>query len=105
MPPSAAEAKRLEKIKSKEKKSFADILKVGMGILEVKTLRESVIREKAFSEGYAKAESEFKVTYRCVICGKLMTVTSQKEKAAVNEFMREHRWGHIECHEREGKRY
>jgi len=98
--------KRLEKIKSKEKKSFADILKVGMGILEVKTQQESAIREKAFlqgyKEGYTKAEIEFKVTFWCAICGKAMAVTGKEAKAAVAGYMKEHGWGHAECHEREG---
>ncbi len=98
--------KRLEKIKSKEKKSFADILKVGMGILEVETQQESAIREKAFlqgyEEGYAEAKIEFRVDYRCNICGKVLTVSSEEERAAVAGYMREHGWGHAECHEREG---
>jgi len=97
--------KQLEKIKSKENKSFADILKVGMGILEAKAEQESAIEEKAFlegyEEGYSEAKSEFRVSYRCDICGKVMTVNSEEERAAVAEYMKEHRWGHTKCHERE----
>ena len=100
---------KLEKIKSKENKSFSDILKIGLGILKAKVKQEDKIRGEAYSQGYndgySEAEGEFKVTYRCVVCGKIMTVTSEKAKAAVDEYMREHRWGHTECHEKKGRGY
>ena len=94
---------RLQAIKSVEGKSFADVLKIGLGILAVQAKEEGV-RKRAHAEGYkkgyAEAERLYKVIYRCCVCRRMITVTSINEKEAINQYMQEHGWGHEECHER-----
>lgn len=95
---------RLQAAKQAEGKSFTDILKIGLGMLEPQIRRENEIRKKGHAEGYAKgyaeAEHLYKVTYFCSVCRKTITVTSEKEKEAITNYMQEHGWGHKECHER-----
>ncbi|MBI4201202.1 MAG: hypothetical protein HY531_02805 [Chloroflexi bacterium] len=92
---------RLEKVKQVESRSFADVLKIGLGILEVRAKAEEEIRRRSHGEGhkkgYAEAERTFKVTYPCQVCRKTITVTSTKEKEAIQQYMQEHGWGHAEC--------
>lgn len=95
---------RLQEAKRAEGKSFADILKVGLGILEPQIRRETEMRKKGYTEeyekGYADAEHFYKVTYFCSACGNTMTVTTEAEKQAIKNYMKEHRWGHTTCHEK-----
>jgi hypothetical protein len=88
-------------IKKAEGKSMADILKAGLGLYEVKLSAKKEVRQKAYEEGqlngYELAKSEYKVTYPCSICGKLIEVTTEREKKAIRGYMREHKWGHANC--------
>lgn len=95
---------KLRAVMDGEDKSFADILKIGLGILEVRVRDEGDIRKKAhtdgYREGYAEAERHYKVNYPCNVCGETLTVTNGDEKEAIKEYMQEHGWGHRACHER-----
>lgn len=88
---------RLKGILKKDKKSMADILKIGLGLLEVKVEKENAVYQQGYKAGYLKAEEEFKVVYRCSVCRKPIEVDSEKEKAAISSFMEKERWGHHEC--------
>lgn len=94
---------RLQAVKDAEGRSFADILKAGLGLFEVRARKEAEVRKQAYVEGYkagyAEAENLYKVSYRCCICGETLAVTSGDEKASVGTYMREHGWGHQTCHE------
>jgi len=91
---------RLEAAK-KGGKSFAYILKVGMGIIEAGfRQKEEFIKmshEMGREKGYAEAEGLFKVEYPCSVCGKTISITTDSAKKAASEYMQEHRWGHSEC--------
>lgn len=91
---------RLQAIKKTEKKSFADILKIGLGII-TEAKKEKTARQKSyrlgFSKGYAEAEREYKVTYACSVCGRRMTVHWEREKAAIAKYMTESGWAHKDC--------
>lgn len=50
-------------------------------------------------EGHCLAESIFKVTYRCSVCGEPMDVETPEEREAAGRLMMEAGWGHAECHE------
>ncbi len=95
---------KLRAVIDAEGKSFADVLKTGLGILEVRVKEEEEIRKKVhaegYREGYTEAERLYKVTYPCSVCGGTITVTSANEKEAINKYMLEHGWGHNLCHER-----
>ncbi len=56
--------------------------------------------EETRKAGYEEAQKRFMVRFACDVCGQMMPVTDPKEKAAVSQYMTEHRWGHEECHKR-----
>ena len=87
-----------------EGKSFADVLKTGLGILEARVKEQEEIGKKGHAEKYRKdyveAECLYKVTYFCSVCGKTLTVTSGDKKEVIKKYMPEHGWGQSACHER-----
>jgi len=95
---------RMKKVKKTQGKSFSDILKIGLGVLEVQAKNEAELTKQGYNRGYNKryadAELLFNITYPCDVCGKTITATSKDEKEAIRRYMQEHRWGHGECHER-----
>ena len=95
---------RLRAVKEAEGKSFADILKIGLGIIEVRVKEEGETRKQGYDngyrKGYAEAERTYKVTYPCSVCRKTIELTSKEAKRAANQYMQQHGWGHKECHER-----
>jgi hypothetical protein len=96
---------RLRAAKEREGKSFADLLKIGLGVLEVQAEKEVDLVKNGYMagyhRGYADAESAFGVTYSCSTCGNAITVRSREEKEAIRNYMEQEGWGHRECHERE----
>jgi hypothetical protein len=85
------ELKELQKL---TKKSLAEIL------------REAVRKQKPWAKdaydlgqkaGYDSAKRDFAVSYRCSVCGGLITMRSEDEKKAAAQYMREHGWGHGKC--------
>ena len=92
---------RFEVIRQKLGLSHGDVYKNGLGVNEVKIRSEEEIREEAYEqgriEGFEIAESIYKVTYPCSVCGKETEVESDAEKKAIRGYMREHGWGHIDC--------
>lgn len=101
---------RLKAIKEKESRSFADILRTGLGIIEPRAQEKEEATKKGLAEGYkkgyneghkkgyAEAEQLFKVTYPCTICRRTLAITSAQEKQAVTKYMVESGWGHEACH-------
>lgn len=95
---------RLQAVKKAEGKSFTDILKIGLGLLEACTDEKASIQKRAYAKGYkkgcAEAEQLYKVTYACAMCGGTIVVTSDNAKQAIKKYMEEHHWGHASCHEK-----
>lgn len=63
------------------------------------------IHERAYGlgydDGYNDAFREFAIWYYCVVCGKPIYVKANSNAHnAIIEYMREHGWGHVECHEK-----
>ena len=92
---------RLQAVKKAEGKSITDVLKVGVGLLEVKVRSEAEIRGKAFREGHRKgyelAESNYKCTFPCSGCGKTISVEGEAIKEAIKEYLVRNGWGHADC--------
>ena len=92
---------RLQAVGREKGRSFADVLKIGLGILEARAKEEEEIMEDAFSQGLEHgrldAEQTYKVTYPCKVCRKPMAVTFTQEKEAIKQYMQEHGWGHGKC--------
>ena len=91
---------RLQDIKKGEGRSFSDILKTGLGMLEAEAEKEDKAYSEGYKKGYKKAEQEFKVTYACHVCGKTIEIRSRESKQAARQYMEEHKWGHAECHKK-----
>lgn len=92
---------RLQEVKEGEGRSFADVLKIGLGILELKAKKDEKAYSRGYNDGYYEAELEFKVTYRCNVCGEPIVVNTREEKKAIKEYMENHDWGHRACHGKE----
>jgi len=92
---------RLQAVKEAEGKSTTEVLKVGVGLLEVKVSEEKEAKrqgyDEGFEKGYEEAEELYKVTYPCKICRRTLVVTSAKEKGAIKNYMLEHGWGNADC--------
>jgi len=88
-------------VKEAEGKSITDVLKVGVGILEVKVGKERDISQAGyddgFEKGYEEAKTLYRVTYPCKVCRKTLVVTSAKEKEAIKRYMLQHGWVHANC--------
>ena len=95
---------RLQAAKETEGKSFADILKAGLGALEVKIAKEEEVWERGYDQGYKKgcadAQAKYAVYYPCSVCGGMLTVSSEEERQAIKSCMKERGWGHGSCHEK-----
>jgi hypothetical protein len=92
---------RLQEVKENEGKSFVDILKVGLGILEVKAKKDEQAYSRGYRDGYHQAEFKFKITYACNVCGELIAVNTRDEKEAIKHYMEDQGWGHKVCQEKE----
>ena len=98
---------RLKAVKKAEGRSVADILKIGLGILEPQIKDKAEIikkaynsgRDDAYEEGYCDGALYYRVTYPCSVCGKWLEVTTEAEKEAIKQFMQQEGWGHKKCHE------
>ena len=92
---------RMQAVKEAEGSSITDVLKVGVGLLEVKISKEKEAKkqgyEEGFEKGYEEAEELYKVTYPCKVCQRTLVITSAKGKAAIRRYMLEHGWGHADC--------
>ncbi len=91
---------QLARIKNREEKSFADILKLGLEKIDNFNKQLSETSKKSYVEGYQKgyadAEGIYKVMYHCYKCKRTMVVDSTEEKEVIDRFMSE-KWAHDKC--------
>jgi len=94
---------RLKVVKKVEGRSMADILKAGLGLIEVKIRAEEEMWQRGYNEGYEKgieaAEKLYMVTYPCSNCGQMKAVTTDEEKKAIRDFMVQSGWCHADCND------
>jgi len=94
---------RLQAVKRAEGKSNTDILKVALGLIEVKVRAEKEIRLEAYDEGWEKGVNStwdvLAVTYPCAKCGKEITVDTEEEKKAIRKFIIASGWSHGYCNQ------
>jgi len=95
---------RLEEVKYTEGLSFADVLKLGLELIEPVSKKDAAAmrrsRDAGYRAGYGAAKKEYGITYPCSVCGKLINLLSDNAKEAAEKYMQEHGWGHTECHEK-----
>jgi len=95
---------------TKELKELLDSYRGGLSYAKAirKLLTESADlmkeRIKAREEGYNAGRSEYRIWYYCNVCGEEITIypNSNSHKAVIN-YLREHGWGHIECHKKHSR--
>lgn len=85
---------QLQSIKTKGEKSFADILKEGLGIEKATT--EKTYR-RGYNKGYAEAKKLYCVRYPCKGCRQPLEITSEEEKEFARQAMIQVGWGHQRC--------
>jgi hypothetical protein len=94
-------ADRLRVVMEAEGMSTTDVLKRGLGLVEVKMRREEEIRREAYQagweQGYGDAYDEYMVEYPCSVCGKSIIADTKEEKEFIKRKMREEGWGHGDC--------
>ena len=92
---------RLTRAKQADRKSFTDILKVGLGLVELEVKKRAEAKKNGYDEGYKKGYADatilYKVTYHCSKCGQIMEVRHATEKQAIDEYMKEKGWSHGTC--------
>jgi len=86
--------RRLQAVRKAEGRSLADVLAIGLGVLEVKMKSEAELRQ----QGYEQAAQLFMVTFRCAGCGKSISVTGQAAKEACQRYLEREGWSHAECY-------
>lgn len=86
--------KQLKEMRERGGKSLGDILREALRI-------QSPSTKEAHQRGYNAAKEEYGVIFKCSVCGGNMTVTGLEAKKAAAQYMREHGWGHTECHKKQ----
>lgn len=88
---------RLKELKQRSNISFASLVKQALDVLEASV-------GEAYERGYVEAEGKYSISYLCSICGEEIVITrDSKSYDALRRYMKEHGWGHSECHERRRK--
>ena len=92
---------RLRELEQSEGVSMADVIKAGLGLIEIKVRAEEEVRREADDKGWERGNEEasnlYAVTYPCSKCGKEMTVYTDEEKKAIRKFMISSGWHHGDC--------
>lgn len=81
--------------------SVADVLKVGLGLIEAKIGAEDELKKRAhdegFQAGYNKAKDRFAVEFVCSVCGESLAITDRDLKLIAAGLLQRNNWGHLEC--------
>lgn len=92
---------RLQIAKEKERMSYTDVLKAGLGLIVVKMKAEERKRQeiwdKGWEKGIAEAEEAYAITFPCSVCGEVIYVDTDDKKEAIRSFISEQGWGHSAC--------
>ena len=88
---------RIKTIQKDEGLSVAGIVRIGVEKLELRHRSEEEIRGRGYQEGYLAAKAKYAVSYRCAECNKMLAITTDAEKKAAAQYMRENGWKHKDC--------
>jgi len=83
------EAGELDRLKKATGKTNAEIMRLGMRLLQDP--------HDDWMVGYDEAEDEFKVSFRCARCGRSTAVLTAEQKRMVAEFAQLLGWTHEVC--------
>ena len=85
---------RLAELKQMSGKSVADVVREALEV-QAPSVRKAYERGRA--NGFKAAERQYRVDYRCSVCGGTLTIMEKNEKEAAAQCMREHGWAHNSC--------
>lgn len=81
--------------------SVADVLKMGLGLIEAKIGAEEKLKKRAHDEGfragYEEAKDRFAVEFVCSVCGESLAITDRDLKLITAGLLQKNNWGHLEC--------
>ena len=81
--------------------SFATFVKDALGRLEIKMIDIDKARNEGLEQGYDEAMNDYQIWYYCDVCGERIDMfPNDEDHKAMIQYMREHGWGHTECHEK-----
>ena len=79
--------------------SFAEFVKDSLGLQQLKIPDIEEIKERAWDEGYNQAVEDYQIWYFCSVCGKRIEMSpNDDDHKAMIGYMKEHGWGHANCH-------
>jgi hypothetical protein len=85
--------RKLEEARKIGALSYADIIRIGLGMIEpkVKAAEEELNDEykEGFKDGWDNARVTYSIHYRCCVCGQIMRISSDEEEAAASKDMTE----------------
>ena len=81
---------KLEELQAMSRKSLGDILREAVG-LQAPSAKES------FDKGVEIAEENYKIVYKCSVCGGNEEVFGPIEKRAAAKLLTQAGWGHSTC--------
>ena len=82
--------------------SFATFVKNALERLEIKMTDIDEAKNEGYKQGYEQAKKDHQIWYYCNVCQERINVTPNgKSHEAIIQYMKEKRWGHAECHEKE----
>lgn len=91
--------KKLKKILETEEKSFAQFLRDAIEKSETEY-------SNAYELGYYNGTEDSEIWFCCNICGeKIPIIPNSESHKALMQYMDEHGWGHISCHEARESEY
>ena len=94
---------RLTRIREKEGKSFADVIREAVRVQERSTERayqrgfsdgRAQGRRDGYQQGFAEAKKTYVVRYRCSICDGWLELSGEEGKAVARECLEDGGWGH-----------
>ena len=60
---------------------------------------EDEIYDKGFDDGYEEGKKDWQIWFYCAMCGKKLVMSpNDDDHKAMIRYMKEHGWGHNECH-------
>ena len=85
--------------------SFATFVKNALDRLELKMSKIKKARDEGHKQGYDQAKKEHQIWYHCDTCQERININPNSEShKAIIQYMKEHEWGHSNCHEKQKKK-
>ena len=82
--------------------SFATFVKNALERLEIKMTDIDEAKNEGYKQGYEQAQKDHQIWYYCNVCQERINISPNGEShKALIQYLKEHGWGHVSCHEKE----